>query len=126
MSTEDSAANESGNDSGTDSENDDAQAEMTTTPLYSTVQHDDGKAHFVDPTEERNEFDGEASEVDEPVFSLCSFEKPGAVHINSEEVAVATIADLCGHCRRAIADEAATALTELAGQPLTADDDEED
>jgi len=94
--------------------------------LYSTVEADDGKAHFVDPTEERNEFDAEASDVDEPVISLCSFEKPGAVPIDTEEVAVATIADLCGHCRRAIADEAATALSELAGQPLTDDGEAEE
>jgi len=83
--------------------------------LYSTVKAADGKAHFVDPSDDRNDFDSETAEVEHTVTSLCSFEKDGAVRLGSEDIATATLGDLCGHCSRAVEEETIAELTELAG-----------
>jgi hypothetical protein len=91
--------------------------------LYSTVEADDGKAHFVDPSDETNDIDGETTEVERTVMSLCSFEKDGAVRLDSEDIATATLSGLCGHCSRAVDDETMTALADLAGDDATEDDE---
>jgi len=83
--------------------------------LYSTVKAADGKAHFVDPSDDRNDFDSETTEVDQSVTSLCSFEKDEAVKLDSEEVAAETLGGLCGHCSRAVDEETMAELVDLAG-----------
>jgi hypothetical protein len=109
-----SSDNATATDAGESSSSSDSDSETTPPRLYSTVIGDDGgKPHFVDPADDRNEFDSEATEVDGPVTTLCSFEKDAAIRLDSEDEAMETLATLCDHCAASVAEDRLTTILAL-------------
>ena len=73
---------------------------------------DAGKHHLVDPTV------AQATAPGGMVTTLCSFEKQGAVLVDSPEAIYTLLMNFCGHCRNsaALPDDAIDQLEALAVQ----------